>query len=205
MPVLPLYAQGTVRSLHTLKIPCPPFSRRRPDSWWHGNRWCIIVAEQSKWWLWLLQVEEDVWQWVQPEPSAQARYLQFWWPIPDILGLSWVAATTLYTCIGELNYIMEFFKMIFESIFIILLPLKIQSRLTQTNSTVWWSDENSGSAGFMTTGQVTIPTISADSANWKGPGGVKNKSQQLLVGDSVMCKAAVVENPCGNFMYHIRH
>ena len=42
-----------LRSLLTLKIPCLPFSNRRPNRRWHGNTLCIMVAEPSKCWLWL--------------------------------------------------------------------------------------------------------------------------------------------------------
>ena len=43
---------------HTLNIPCPPFCKRRPNSWWRRNT--QIMCNQSRIIkLWLLSMEEE--------------------------------------------------------------------------------------------------------------------------------------------------
>ena len=48
-PVLPLCTQRALKSLHTLKIPCPPFSnlsKGTPTAWWYGST--QIIHDSSR-------------------------------------------------------------------------------------------------------------------------------------------------------------
>ena len=41
VPILPSCALNALRSLHLLKTPCPSFSERRHNGWWHEKHWIL--------------------------------------------------------------------------------------------------------------------------------------------------------------------